>query len=77
MSGVRKSAQLRPMIEFIGAFGIALVLFLGGNYVARHQCHPTQGAGSLGAGNPNWAAEHPGKAIPNASSFPIPNDGGT
>ncbi len=35
MRGVRKSAQLRPVIEFIGAFGIALVLFVGGNQVGR------------------------------------------
>ena len=34
--GVKKSAQLRPIIEFIGAFGIALVLFLGGNEVAQN-----------------------------------------
>jgi subfamily B ATP-binding cassette protein MsbA len=34
IKGVKKSAQLRPIIEFIGAFGIALVLFLGGNEVA-------------------------------------------
>lgn len=31
--GVKKSAQLRPIVEFIGSFGIALVLFLGGNEV--------------------------------------------
>jgi subfamily B ATP-binding cassette protein MsbA len=36
IKGVKKSAQLRPIIEFIGAFGIALVLFLGGNEVARN-----------------------------------------
>jgi ATP-binding cassette, subfamily B, bacterial MsbA len=35
MKGVRRSSQLRPIIEFIGAFGVALVLFLGGNYVAQ------------------------------------------
>src|SRR5437016_9449362 len=33
IKGERKRAQLRPIIEFIGAFGIALVLFLGGNEV--------------------------------------------
>ncbi|HZP82854.1 MAG TPA: ABC transporter transmembrane domain-containing protein, partial [Chthonomonadaceae bacterium] len=35
LKAARKSAQLRPLIEFIGAFGIALVLYLGGNYVAN------------------------------------------
>ena len=35
MHGVHRSAQLRPVIEFIGAFGIALVLFVGGNIVAN------------------------------------------
>lgn len=35
MKAARRSAQLRPITEFIGAFGIALVLYLGGNYVAE------------------------------------------
>lgn len=34
MSAAQKSAQLRPLVEFIGAFGIALILYLGGNSVA-------------------------------------------
>jgi subfamily B ATP-binding cassette protein MsbA len=34
IKGEKKRAQLRPIVEFIGAFGIALVLFLGGNEVA-------------------------------------------
>ena len=33
MRGVRKSSLLRPLTEFIGAFGIALVLYLGGREV--------------------------------------------
>ncbi len=33
MTVARRSALLRPVVEFIGSFGIALVLFLGGNYV--------------------------------------------
>ncbi|GDX40663.1 multidrug ABC transporter ATP-binding protein [Armatimonadota bacterium] len=33
MSVARKSALLRPVVEFIGSFGIALILFLGGNTV--------------------------------------------
>ncbi len=35
MRGVRKSSQLRPLTEFIGAFGIALVLYLGGIEVSH------------------------------------------
>ncbi len=34
IKGVKKSAQLRPIIEFLGSFGIAFVLFLGGNEAA-------------------------------------------
>jgi len=34
MSAARKSAQLRPIVDFIGAFGVALILYLGGNSVA-------------------------------------------
>ncbi len=37
ISGVRQSAKLRPIVEFIGGFGIALVLFLAGNEVARNE----------------------------------------
>ena len=37
MRSVRKNAQLRPLTEFIGAFGIALVLFMGGSMVAETQ----------------------------------------
>jgi subfamily B ATP-binding cassette protein MsbA len=36
LRGVRQSARLRPVIEFLGAFGIALVLFLGGNEVVQN-----------------------------------------
>lgn len=35
MQGVKRSAQLRPILEVIGAGGIALVLLLGGGAVAR------------------------------------------
>jgi len=54
MNVTRKSALLRPITEFIGAFGIALVLYLGGNYVAHtndfqrerqqiyHRIHPEE-----------------------------------
>ncbi len=34
MTAARKSAQLRPIVDFIGAFGVALILYLGGNSVA-------------------------------------------
>lgn len=36
IKGVRQSARLRPIIEFLGAFGIALVIFLAGNEVIRN-----------------------------------------
>ncbi|MEP6757382.1 MAG: ABC transporter ATP-binding protein [Chthonomonadales bacterium] len=36
IKGEKKRAQLRPIIEFLGAFGIALVLFLCGNEVAHN-----------------------------------------
>jgi subfamily B ATP-binding cassette protein MsbA len=38
IKGEKRRAQLRPIIEFLGAFGLALVLFLGGNEVA-HNAH--------------------------------------
>lgn len=36
MKGVKQSARLRPIVEFLGAFGIALVIFLAGNEVVRN-----------------------------------------
>jgi subfamily B ATP-binding cassette protein MsbA len=66
LKAARRSAQLRPLIEFIGAFGIALVLYLGGNNVAstiRSQRQQQQ----------VWMRAHPGVApIPATSSFPVP-----
>jgi len=41
--GVKQSAQLRPVIEFLGAFGIALVVFLAGNEVVRNARLESQG----------------------------------
>jgi subfamily B ATP-binding cassette protein MsbA len=35
MRGVRRSARLKPTIDFIGALGIALALWVGGSEVAR------------------------------------------
>jgi subfamily B ATP-binding cassette protein MsbA len=52
MKGVRRSSQLRPIIEFIGAFGVALVLFLGGNYVAQTNYYN------------NYVHQHPGQPVP-------------
>jgi subfamily B ATP-binding cassette protein MsbA len=37
MRGVRRSARLKPTIDFIGAMGIALALWIGGSEVARGQ----------------------------------------
>lgn len=65
MKAARKSAQLRPIIEFIGAFGIALVLFLGGNYVADTN---RQQQALLQA----WVKKHPGQDPPKPSDFNIP-----
>lgn len=36
ISGEKQRARLRPIVEFIGAFGIALVIWLGGNEIARN-----------------------------------------
>jgi subfamily B ATP-binding cassette protein MsbA len=52
----RKNAQLRPLIDFIGGFGIALVLYLGGNYVARTNDYQRQ--------RREWAIQHPGTPLP-------------
>ncbi len=34
--GEKQRARLRPIVEFIGAFGIALVIWLGGNEIAHN-----------------------------------------
>src|SRR5579871_5471402 len=47
LKGEKKRAQLRPIIEFLGAFGIALVLFLGGNEVARNARLLSEGKAAL------------------------------
>ncbi len=36
MRGVRKTAQLRPIIEFLGATGMAMVLWIGGSEVIQN-----------------------------------------
>lgn len=57
MRQVRRSAQLRPVVEFIGAFGLALVLFVGGNLVARtNQLHQLYVS--------HWILLHPHQAPP-------------
>ena len=69
LKAARKSAQLRPLIDFIGAFGIALVLYLGGNYVA--QTNDSQREQQR-----VWIQAHPGaKDVPEASSFRVPPGG--
>lgn len=65
MRSVRKNAQLRPLTEFIGAFGIALVLYLGGSMVAETQ-------GSLLPQKYRWIDE---KVIPARKlNLPIPKE---
>ncbi|HZT43415.1 MAG TPA: ABC transporter ATP-binding protein [Chthonomonadaceae bacterium] len=64
----RRNAQLRPLVEFIGAFGIALVLYLGGNYVATTNAYQQNEQRA-------WILSHPGLPIRPASSFPIPPGG--
>ena len=70
MKSARRHAQLRPLIEFIGAFGIALVLYLGGHFVAYTNSYQ-QGLQRA------WVLGHPLLPIPTASSFPVPPGGMT
>jgi subfamily B ATP-binding cassette protein MsbA len=71
LKAARKSAQLRPLIEFIGAFGIALVLFIGGNMV-----YHTNRAQRIAQSE--WIRTHPGaQDIPHPTSFPVPPGGMT
>ena len=62
MRGVRKTAQLRPIVDFIGAFGIALILYIGGNDVAytnKVQLQEQQ----------QWIVAHPGQPAMKAEKF--------
>ncbi len=63
MRGVRKTAQLRPIVDFIGAFGIALILYIGGNDVAHTNKiqHREQ---------QQWIVAHPGELVMEAEKFP-------
>src|SRR5579871_1357369 len=63
-----RNAQLRPLIEFIGAFGIALVLYLGGNYVATTNAYQQSEQRA-------WILSHPSLPYRQAASFPIPPGG--
>lgn len=67
LQGARKTAQLRPLTELIGAGGIALVLYLGGHAVA----HTIQVQHALLL---QWNLLHPGLPAP---SFPVPPGGMT
>jgi subfamily B ATP-binding cassette protein MsbA len=64
MKGVRKNAQLRPIIEFIGAFGIAFVMLLGGNFVADTNRQQQ-------AAQNRWILMHPSQKPPPLSRFPV------
>ena len=64
-----KTAQLRPIVDFIGAFGIALILFIGGNDVAytnKIQLQEQQA----------WILANPGQQVMKAEKFPKPEHGG-
>jgi subfamily B ATP-binding cassette protein MsbA len=70
MRSARRTAQLRPIVDFIGAVGIALMLYVGGNsvaYATRHQQHDQQ----------VWIEAHPGQTPPPTTSFPVPKGGMT
>ena len=69
----RKSAQLRPIIDFIGAFGIALVLYLGGNYVAQGNDAVREQQRAWVQSLPAWIKAHPdAKGLPKEPEYRIP-----
>lgn len=65
MRAVRKSSQLRPLIELIGAAGIATVLYLGGTAVARTNLAQQQRQQA-------WVQVHPGMRVPALTTFAVP-----
>lgn len=76
MNGVRKSSQLKPLTEFIGAFGIALVLYLGGSQVtATNRDVQSQRREWLIQTIPQFVRTHPNDPIPNEPNFK-PRHGG-
>ncbi|HLK59618.1 MAG TPA: ABC transporter ATP-binding protein [Chthonomonadaceae bacterium] len=73
MRAVRKNAQLKPMIEFIGAFGIALMLFMGGNVVSQTMRYQEQKRLEWIS---DWITTHPGVPLPKKEpNFPKPPGG--
>ena len=72
LKAARKSAQLRPVIDFIGAFGIALVLYLGGNYVAQgNEAVRTQRQVWINS-LPDWNKTHPNENLPKEPDYKLP-----
>lgn len=73
LKAARKSAQLRPVIDFIGAFGIALVLYLGGNYVALGNDAVRAQQNAWIHSLPDWIKTHPeAKGLPQEPKYKIP-----
>ena len=64
MRGVRRSAQLRPIIEFIGACGIALVIYISGVSVARTADYQNKMTTDWIRANRAWIQTHPEAVIP-------------
>ncbi len=77
MRGVRRNAQLRPVIEFIGAFGVALVLYLGGNYVALTNRAQHDNQVKWMTAHKAYVAVDPKNRTREPSSFPVPPGGMT
>jgi subfamily B ATP-binding cassette protein MsbA len=76
MRGVRKSSQLRPLTEFIGAFGIALVLYLGGIQVAQtNKAIERERSAYYLKELPRIMAANPGKLPPKEPEFKDPMGG--
>ncbi len=72
LKAARKSAQLRPVIDFIGAFGIALVLYLGGNYVAQgNEAVRTQRQAWIRSLS-DWSVTHPNEKLPSEPEYLVP-----
>jgi subfamily B ATP-binding cassette protein MsbA len=70
MTVARRSAMLRPVVEFIGSFGIALVLFLGGNYVYNTNKYQREQ-------QELWRKANPNTPLRAASEFGVPVGGMT